>query len=113
MSGPLVGTITTAANNNNNIYCFDYLFDKPFPSTGKGKSITYAGNPIGFLNSKTEPHAPWLSAFTENATIEQVLGGHATPRGVLPYCSPFTVTSSPLNGNTTPGPHRAAISVLP
>lgn len=60
MSGPLVGTITTAANNNNNIYCFDYLFDKPFPPTGKGKPITYAGNPISFLNSKTESHAPWL-----------------------------------------------------
>lgn len=82
----------------------------------KGKFITCIENPAGFLTIQGPscPSTPQLSAITEYAMrAEQALGSHTTLRKVLLYCSHITVTSTPLDGNTTPAPHRTAIGVLP
>lgn len=82
----------------------------------KSKYLTHSGNWSGFLTIQGPscPTVPQLSTITENATIEeQVLWGHTTCREGLVYCSHITVTSTPLDGNTTPRPHWAAISVFP
>lgn len=81
----------------------------------KGKLLTYVENPVDVLTIQghNNPTTPWLSAITEYVTREeQDLGGRATPREVLLCCSHITVTSTSLDGNTTPGPHRTAIGVL-
>lgn len=82
----------------------------------KGKLFTYVENPAGILTIQGHSNltTPWLSAITEYVTREeQALGGHATPRKVLLCCSHITVTSTSLDGNITPAPHRTAIGVLP
>lgn len=118
MPRPLVDIITTASNDTNNIYCFNQFLNNKLPPSARWKansSLTIE-NPVDFLTIQVHscPTTLWLSAITEYATREkQALGSHATPRKVPLYCSHITVTSTPLDGNTTPGPHRTAIGVLP
>lgn len=121
MSGHLVDTITTATNNDT-IYCLDNFFDNKPPL-----SIRWRANPSFTLESgwlpdhpgtqlPNYPAAPLPVALSNGWICDNRRPGPGRPSHTQRSAALLFSHHSnlqPPDGNTTPGPHRAAISVFP